>query len=78
MKQGLTEKARIPFDLAYQTFKNLGIRYWCSIIEQQLKENITTMEKSGLPPTPVYLQETLLNDSLKYWICLPQECQTKK
>jgi tetratricopeptide (TPR) repeat protein len=35
MKQGLTEKARIPFDSAYQTFKNLGIRYWCSIIEQQ-------------------------------------------
>jgi tetratricopeptide (TPR) repeat protein len=79
IKQRFTEKARIHFDLAYQTFKNLGIRYWCSMIEHQLKENITSMKKSGLLPTQRFqIQETLLNDSLKYWNCLPQECQTKK
>jgi DNA-binding CsgD family transcriptional regulator len=53
MKQRFPEKSRIHLDLAYQTFKKLGIRYWCSMIEHQLKENVTSMKKSGLLQTAV-------------------------
>jgi DNA-binding CsgD family transcriptional regulator len=54
---GLNEEAETHFQSGYQRFKNLGVRHWCSVIDQQRLQNkqdtpdVTPISSVGIAPS---------------------------
>jgi DNA-binding CsgD family transcriptional regulator len=59
---GLNEEAENHFQSAYHSFKNLGVRYWCSIIDQYRLPGKNEPPDNLYDPAPGLIHSSLLTD----------------
>jgi DNA-binding CsgD family transcriptional regulator len=59
------ENAHASFQSGYQAFKNLGIRYWCSLIDQQFQKTANKDERVQKAVSPSHLSANLTERQLE-------------